>query len=91
MRLRSSIPRIVIGEKSYGKGVGQSTFDLPSGSSLKLTTFEWLTPRGRSIHKVGIVPALVSTQSKADRRAGKDPPLDLAFRCLVRGCPEAGH
>ncbi|MCL4455063.1 MAG: S41 family peptidase [Deinococcus sp.] len=46
----------VIGEISFGKGVGQNVIDLANGANLTLVTFEWLTPKKRSIHKAGITP-----------------------------------
>jgi carboxyl-terminal processing protease len=46
----------VIGETSLGKGVGQSVIDLANGGDLTLVTFEWLTPKRRSINEQGIKP-----------------------------------
>lgn len=46
----------VIGEKSFGKGVGQSITPLPNGGEVALVTFEWLTPKQRSINKNGVKP-----------------------------------
>ena len=46
----------LIGQKTYGKGVVQSTFPLPDGSALKLTIASYYTPNGESIHKKGIEP-----------------------------------
>jgi len=47
---------ILIGETSFGKGVVQTFIDLSDGSGLKLTIAKWLTPSGRWIHKIGLVP-----------------------------------
>lgn len=46
----------VIGETSFGKGVGQNVIDLANGGDLTLVTFEWLTPKRRGINKQGIKP-----------------------------------
>lgn len=46
----------LVGEKTYGKGVVQSIIPLESGGALKLTTYRYLTPRGRNIDGVGLVP-----------------------------------
>lgn len=46
----------IIGETSFGKGVGQSIRPLPNDGSLTLVTFEWLTPSRRGINKKGIKP-----------------------------------
>ena len=46
----------VIGEKTFGKGVGQTPYTLANGGELTLVTFEWLTPKRRAINKEGITP-----------------------------------
>lgn len=47
---------ILIGEKTFGKGLVQGAFPLKDGSVIKLTTAEYLTPSGRSIHGNGLEP-----------------------------------
>ena len=49
----------IIGTKTFGKGTGQNIFDFADGSGLKLTTFEWLPPDGKSINHVGITPDII--------------------------------
>ncbi|MBI2098829.1 PDZ domain-containing protein [Candidatus Uhrbacteria bacterium] len=50
---------MVIGEKSFGKGVGQGIFELADKSALRLTTFEFLVGNGKkSVNKIGIAPDL---------------------------------
>ena len=49
-------------EKSYGKGVVQSLYTLPDRGALKITTARYVTPKGRDIHKKGIVPDVVIPQ-----------------------------
>lgn len=46
----------VVGTKTYGKGIIQTLFTLSDGSGLKITTAEYYTPKGTTIHKVGITP-----------------------------------
>ena len=46
----------VIGENSYGKGVVQKLFPLPSGAALQMTVSHYYTPSGRMIEGVGIAP-----------------------------------
>ena len=47
---------IVVGTNTYGKGSIQRTIELSTGASLKYTTELWLTPKGKSINKIGINP-----------------------------------
>lgn len=54
--LKDNDKATVIGTKTYGKGVIQTVFSLSDGSGLKITTAEYYTPKGETIHKVGITP-----------------------------------
>lgn len=42
---------LVVGRRSFGKGLVQSPFDLDDGSELRLTISRYYTPSGRSIQK----------------------------------------
>jgi len=42
---------LIVGDKTFGKGLVQSVLDLPSGSGLTLTSARYLTPSGRSIQR----------------------------------------
>ena len=42
---------LVLGERSFGKGVVQTVMRLPHGRRLRFTTGEWQTPLGRSLHR----------------------------------------
>ncbi|MBX2942236.1 MAG: S41 family peptidase [Cyclobacteriaceae bacterium] len=42
---------LIVGRRSYGKGLVQSPFDLNDGSELRLTISRYYTPSGRSIQK----------------------------------------
>lgn len=42
---------VIIGERSYGKGLVQSVINLPYDCTLKLTTAKYYTPSGRLIQK----------------------------------------
>lgn len=42
---------LIVGEKTFGKGLVQSVLDLPGGSGLTLTTAKYFTPSGRSIQR----------------------------------------
>ena len=54
--LKDNGEAIIVGEKTYGKGVIQNVFTLADGSILKLTISEYLTPNGTRINKIGIMP-----------------------------------
>ena len=42
---------LVLGERTFGKGIVQSVVDLPYGRKLRITTGSWHTPLGRSLHR----------------------------------------
>lgn len=42
---------LVVGRRSFGKGLVQRQFDLPDSSALRLTTARYYTPSGRCIQK----------------------------------------
>lgn len=47
---------ILIGEKTFGKGVVQSINRFSTKDGIKLTISEYFTPKGNTVHKVGIEP-----------------------------------
>ncbi len=50
---------VLIGQKTFGKGVIQQLFDYRDGSALKLTTGEYTTPDGHVVQGVGLTPDIV--------------------------------
>jgi len=48
----------IVGQKSYGKGTVQTAVPLGDGSSIKMTTFKWLSPKGEWINEVGVEPTV---------------------------------
>jgi carboxyl-terminal processing protease len=54
--LQEKAGAIVIGKTTYGKGLVQTMAQFSDGSALKYTQAAWLTPSGKSIHEVGVIP-----------------------------------
>jgi carboxyl-terminal processing protease len=46
----------LVGEKTFGKGLIQSLFNLSDGSGLAVTVAKYETPNHTDIHKLGITP-----------------------------------
>jgi carboxyl-terminal processing protease len=63
---------ILMGEKTFGKGMVQTVFPLRDGSALALTTARYLTPKLRDIDKKGISP---DKEVKQADTKGPVPPL----------------
>ncbi len=52
----------LLGEKTFGKGLIQSLFELSDGSGLAITVAKYETPNHKDIHKLGIIPDRVVPQ-----------------------------
>jgi carboxyl-terminal processing protease len=53
---------LLVGEKTFGKGLIQSLFELPDGAGLAVTVAKYETPAHKDIHKLGIVPDVTVPQ-----------------------------
>ena len=42
---------VVVGQRTFGKGVVQTVYPLPAGRQIRITTGSWFTPLGRSLHR----------------------------------------
>ena len=57
MALKENLDNVtVIGDNSFGKGIGQLTVPLKGGFAVKATVMRITTPSGDSIHEIGIKP-----------------------------------
>lgn len=56
--LRANKRAIIVGEKTYGKGLVQTVYPVTTGGAIRLTTSMLLTPDGSKIQDVGITPDL---------------------------------
>jgi len=54
--LRECRQAILIGDQTFGKGVGQDYIDVGVLGWIKSTLYRWYSPNGVSIHRVGIKP-----------------------------------
>lgn len=57
---------IIVGTKSFGKGVVQSLYPLKNESGVKFTTAEYLSVNRTPVHKIGITPDIEVTNKKTD-------------------------
>jgi len=57
--LRDILNVPLVGEQSYGKGVGQTTFTLSDGSAIKFTTFRYVTKSRYNYDGIGLEPDYV--------------------------------
>lgn len=76
---------ILVGTRTFGKGLVQETFPLPDGGAIKLTTARYRTPAGRDIDHVGITPDVIVAEPPDANpgEPGRDPQLDRALMLLA--------
>lgn len=67
----------LVGTKTFGKGIMQSTFTLSDGSTITLTVAYYMPPSGKNYHEVGITPDVV-----VDRTKDGDVQLDAAYAAI---------
>jgi carboxyl-terminal processing protease len=72
---------VIVGEKTFGKGLIQSLFELPDGSGLAVTVAKYETPDHRDIHKKGIEPQIVAV---ANPEEVKDLNKDFQYQAAVQ-------
>ena len=80
--LKDNKRAIIVGKKSFGKGLVQEINKLPDGSALHITIQKYLTPNGSDINKKGITPDYVVDITEKDIEANKDPQLEKACEVL---------
>ena len=66
--LRDSTRGTLVGERTFGKALVQSTVLLRNGGALKLTTQRYLTPSGYDLAKRGLPPAVKAVDDPATSR-----------------------
>jgi carboxyl-terminal processing protease len=67
---------VIVGERSYGKGLVQRTMKMPYGTQMKLTISKYYTPSGRCIQELDY--------TNRDRKTGLVPKFDPKKRSLFR-------
>lgn len=78
---------ILMGEKTFGKGLIQSLFKLPDGSGITVTVAKYETPSHKDINKLGITPDQTITQepiSYFDIGSEKDLQYQTAINYLAQ-------
>lgn len=71
---------VIVGEKSYGKGVVQQMYLMPNDMALKVTVEKYFTPSGNYINKKGIEPDYTVELKENDNR---DYQLEKAVEILT--------
>lgn len=73
---------LLVGEKTFGKGLIQSLFELSDGAGLAVTVAKYETPEHHDIHKLGIMPDEVVEQPTLNF-AQVATPADLQYQAAL--------
>jgi carboxyl-terminal processing protease len=74
----------LVGVNSFGKGSVQVPTTLTNEQgAVRITIARWLTPEGRTIHVLGLVPDYIIEITDEDREQGRDTQLDKAIEVLL--------
>ena len=74
---------VLVGTKTFGKGMVQRIIPLPNSTGLNLTIAKYLTPNGSDINKKGITPDYVVKYTERDMITHHDPQKEKAEKILV--------
>lgn len=73
--LKENKRAMLVGNKTYGKGLVQEINKLPGGAAVHITVSRYLTPNGNDINKVGVKPDFLVTDSKEKQ-------MEIAINCM---------
>ncbi|NLG32808.1 MAG: S41 family peptidase, partial [Syntrophomonadaceae bacterium] len=79
--LKDNKRAVLVGEKTYGKGLVQRIYPLQDGAALKLTIQKYYTPDGTDINEIGINP---DYQVENDPNSNNDLQLNKALEVLKK-------
>ena len=69
----------LVGEKTFGEGTQQKTFELPDGAALILSIAKYESPSGKKLQDEGVTPGvLVAAAANADADDGTDDETQTA-------------
>lgn len=77
--VKSNKGGLILGEKTFGKGVVQTVKSLPDGDGVKLTVMQFFAPNGETIHKKGVTPDIEIIEEEGE---GEDIVLERAVEEL---------
>lgn len=80
--LKDNKRAVILGEKSFGKGLVQEINRLPNSAGINITIQKYLTPNGTDINKKGIEPDIVVKLSDDDIKNKDDKQLKKANEVL---------
>src|SRR5437660_2244386 len=71
---------VVVGVQTFGKGSVQTILPLGDGSGLRLTNAKYYTPKGRSLHGIGVSPDIIVKGKQTATPPIRERDLDKTLR-----------
>jgi len=84
--LKDNKKAVLVGEKTFGKGLVQQIVPLPNGTGINITIAKYLTPKGIDINKKGIEPDIKVPYTISDVRKHNDTQLKKAESVINSLC-----
>ena len=76
---------VIMGTKTYGKGIVQQIMSLNDGTAMKVTISKYFTPKGNYIHEVGIEPDIeVEFDGEAYKKDKTDNQINAAIEQIKK-------
>lgn len=86
--LKDNHKAVLVGTKTFGKGLVQQIVPLPNGTGLNITIAKYLTPNGYDINRKGIEPDYNVQYTLADMKKHNDTQLKKAELVLTSMCKD---
>lgn len=78
--LKDNEKAVVVGTKTYGKGIVQTVYPFSDGSGMSITTAKYYTPSGVCIHQIGIEPDVVIDADTDKAISALEPAEDVQLQ-----------
>ena len=87
--LRDNGRALVLGSRTFGKGIVQRVWEFPNNTSIKISSARYYLPNGEYVHRVGLTPDLIVPNDGTLKRKGVEkqrkseaPPVDACMSLL---------
>jgi carboxyl-terminal processing protease len=74
----------LVGEKTFGEGAQQKTFDLPDGGALILSVAKYESPSGKKLQDEGVTPGMLVASAQDDGAAVDEDSADAPATPVVK-------
>ena len=82
--LKDNSRAVLVGETTFGKGLVQKVYSMPSSTGMNLTISKYLTPNGTDIHKKGIKPDISVKMTYENYKQKDDIQLKKALEVIKK-------